>query len=245
MRTTYIAIILIGTLSLTAFNCNISTSSSSRQDDKFKKDVRTVEKFDGIGLGISADVKLTQGSPQNVTIEGNANDLEKIITEIDGSTLKIRSKPGSWHMNKVTVYITMESVKNLHISGSGSVIAQNTISTDNLDLHISGSGSLEISDLKAGSISSHISGSGKIKLSGKSAATQRHEIHISGSGDVLASELLTQNVDVHISGSGNCKINASTKLSARVSGSGDVYYSGKPLIDASVSGSGKIKEMSL
>ena len=243
MRTTYIAIILIGTLSLTAFNCNVSTSSSSRQDDKFKKDVRTVEKFDGIALGISADVKLTQGSPQSITIEGNANDLEKIITETDGSTLKIRAKPGSWHMNKVTVYITMESVKNLHISGSGSVIAQNTISTDNLELHISGSGSLEISDLKAGSISSHISGSGKIKLSGKSA--ERHEIHISGSGDVLANELLTQNVDVHISGSGNCKINASTKLSARVSGSGDVYYSGKPLIDASVSGSGKIKEMSL
>lgn len=242
MRTIYITLfILIGAFSLSAINCNVSTSSSQQDDKTTKKEVRTVEKFDGIGLGISADVKLTQGSPQNVTIEGSAKDLEKIVTELDGSTLKIGTKPGSWHVNKVTIYITMESVKNLQLSGSGSIVAQNAITADNLELHISGSGSLEIADLKAANINSHVSGSGSIKLSGK--GSEKHEVNISGSGDVIANELSTKDVDIHISGSGDCKVNATDKLVARVSGSGDVYYSGKPQIDANVSGSGKIKAL--
>jgi hypothetical protein len=246
MKKFYIILfVLIGTVSLSAINCNISSSYSHQDDGSIKKEVRTVDKFDGIDLATSADIKLTQGSPQSVTLEGRAKDLEKIVTEIKGSNLRIDTKSGSWNVKKITIYITVENINELHISGSGSIVAQNQINTNNLSLHISGSGSLEIGDLKALNINSHISGSGSVKLSGKSAEVKQHEVHISGSGDVVANELQTQTVDVHISGSGGCKVNASDKLVARISGSGCVYYSGKPVIDASVSGSGKVKEMNL
>jgi hypothetical protein len=239
-----ILLVILGTISLSAVNCNVSSSSSQQDDGTQKKEVRTVDKFDGIDLGTSADVKLTQGTPQSVTIEGRARDVEKIITEIDGSNLQIRTQSGSWNMKKVTIYITMEHVKELHVSGSGSIVAQTPINGNNLAFHVSGSGSIEIGNLKAANLSSHISGSGSIKLSGKEE-TKMHEMHISGSGDVNVTELPTQEVTVHISGSGDCRVNASNKLVARVSGSGSVYYSGKPVVDANVSGSGKIKEISM
>lgn len=250
MRTIYIILcVLIATVSLSAINCDYDTSSSksfsrdNKEDKTVKKEERTVEKFNAVGMGISADVKLTQGSPQSLVIEGAVKDLEKIITETDGSTLKIKSKPGSWHVGKVTVYITMEEVKELKISGSGSIVANSAVNTDELYMSVSGSGSINISELTAAILHSHISGSGSIDLAGKGAETKSHDIHISGSGDLSVPELPTQDINVHISGSGNCKVMASNKLTARVSGSGDVYYKGKPVVDAKVSGSGKIKEM--
>ncbi len=245
MKKFYVILLaMIATVSLSAVNCNVTSSSSQQDDGAQKKEVRTVDKFDGIDLGASADIKLTQGTPQSITIEGRAKDVDKIITETDGSNLKIRTKSGSWNMNKVTIYITVENVKELNVSGSGSIVAQTAINGNDLAFHVSGSGSIAMSDLKAVNLSSHISGSGSIKLSGK-GVTKMHEMHISGSGDVTVNELPTEEVSVHISGSGDCKVNASNKLVARVSGSGNVYYSGKPVVDANVSGSGKIKEMNM
>jgi hypothetical protein len=246
MRTIYIVLfVLIATISLSAINCNVNNSSSlSSQDDKtLKKEERKVEKIDAISMGIAADVKLSQGSPQSIVIEGAARDLEKIITETDGSKLKIRTRPGTWHINKVKIYITMENLKELNISGSGSVNAESPINATDLDLSVSGSGNIEISELSVTNLKSHISGSGSIMLSGKNTEVKSHEMHISGSGDIDVAKLPTQEADIHISGSGNCKVMASNKLIARVSGSGNVYYTGKPVIDARVSGSGKIREM--
>lgn len=244
MRTMYIILfVLIGGFSLSAINCKDVTSNySSSRDDKVIQEERKVEKFDGIGLSTSGDVKLVQGTPQKVVVEGAASDVEKIETVVEGSKLKIKTKHGSWHIGKVTYYITMENVKDLSISGSGSIIADNAVSADDLTFGISGSGNILLADLKAvNNVESHISGSGSITVSGKTQA-KKHEIHISGSGDVIASQLQTQDANVHISGSGNCKLAVSNRLEVRVSGSGDVYYSGKPVIDASISGSGKLKE---
>ena len=244
MRTQYIILfVLIGSLSISAINCKDVTSNySSSRNDKVIQEERKVEKFEGIGLSGSGDVKLIQGSPQKVIVEGAAADIEKIETVVEGSKLKIKTKRGSWHIGKLTYYITTENVKDLSISGSGSIIADNSIIADGLALSISGSGNILLADLKAvNEVESHISGSGSITVSGKTQA-KKHEIHISGSGDVFASQLQTQDADVHVSGSGNCKLVVSNRLEVRVSGSGDVYYSGKPIIDASISGSGKLKE---
>jgi len=244
MRTAYILLFaLIGSVSLSAINCkDLTINYSSSRDDKVIQEERKVGTFDGIGLSTSGDVKLIQGSPQKVVLEGAPSDLEKIETEVDGSKLKIKTKHGSWHIGKVTYYITMENIKELSISGSGSIIADNAVSVHDVSLSISGSGNILLADVKtANNIESHISGSGSITVSGNTQA-KKHEIHISGSGDVIASKLQAEAADVHISGSGNCKLAVSGRLEVRVSGSGDVYYSGKPVVDASISGSGKLKE---
>jgi len=237
-------LVIIGTLSISATNCIISPSTSSKDDKDVKKEVRTVEKFTGIDLSVSADVKLSQGTSQKVEIEASTSDLEKIITEKEGSKLVIKTKPGTWHVGRVIVYVTMEQINDLSISGSGSINNETPIVANKLRLDISGSGSILISDLKAEEISSEVSGSGSIKLSGKEQVSM-HKMEVSGSGDIYVNELKTADVNVNISGSGTCKVFATEKLRVDVSGSGDVYYVGKPVINADVSGSGKVKELKM
>lgn len=238
------SIILAVLFITTASNCNTySAENDNSGSQENKKEVRNVDKFSAIGLSVSADVYVTQGTPQRVEIEGAASDLEKIVTEVDGSKLKIKTQPGSWHVGKVKVYITVENINSLSVSGSGSLYVEKSLETSELNLSVSGSGSVDIKNLKANSIESAISGSGEIRLSGSGKTVDSHRIAISGSGDLFAESLETRDAEVHVSGSGECKLFVSGKLQASVSGSGDVYYKGEAVVKAHVSGSGKVRKM--
>ncbi|MDP4209430.1 MAG: head GIN domain-containing protein [Bacteroidota bacterium] len=219
-------------------NCSISSSST---DKNLKKEERSLNTFDGIDLGVSADVRLTQGE-QKLTLEGAASDLEKIITKLNGSKLIIKTRPGTWHIGKITIYISMEEVKNLEISGSGSINAESSIETSDLKLNIAGSGSIKIAELKASGVKSEIAGSGSIHLSGKESIESLN-IEIAGSGDILTENLSTKNAKIEIAGSGSCKVYVTEKLDVQIAGSGDVYYKGRPAINSSTAGSGKLKSL--
>jgi hypothetical protein len=239
---TPVFIVFLATITL--FGCNIQYSTKHCNDKTIKKEERTLGVFTGLELGIAADVQLVQGTPQRVEIEGCTCDLEKIVTRIEGSALSIETEHDffSGHSGKVTVYITMENMNKLSISGSGSIKSQTPISCTDLSLDIAGSGSINIHDLKVADLHSSIAGSGDISLSG-SGKVEKHKIDIAGSGDVKANKLLTAIAEVDIAGSGSCYINVSDKLEASIAGSGDVYYSGKPSVNASVAGSGKVKSL--
>ncbi|HEX2936805.1 MAG TPA: head GIN domain-containing protein [Bacteroidales bacterium] len=240
----FTSIILAVLFITTASNCNTYSADnnySGSQDSK--REVRNVDKFSAIGLSVSADVYVTQGSPQKVELEGAASDLEKIVTEVDGNKLKIKTQPGTWHVGKVKAYITVENINSLSVSGSGSLFIEKSLETDELNLAVSGSGSIDVKNLKANSIESAISGSGEIRLSGGGKVVESQRIAISGSGDLYAESLETRDAEVHVSGSGECKLFVSGKLDASVSGSGDVYYKGEAVVKAHVSGSGKVRKM--
>lgn len=213
-----------------------------------KTENRKVDSFESISLSISAKVYVVQENNTSVKIKASADDLEEIITEVDGSTLKIkRKKTKSWGWNnynfkKVEVYISTPNVEDLRISGSGNIIAKSAIKSGSVDYSISGSGNIIVDDLAAKSVDCHISGSGDIKLEGN--VDDELEIHISGSGDVEADHLRAKDVDIHISGSGDCRVYATDRLQARVAGSGDIYYRGKPdYVNSKAAGSGKIRSI--
>ncbi|RUT73505.1 head GIN domain-containing protein [Ancylomarina longa] len=213
-----------------------------------KTENRNVGSFESISLSIHAKVYLNQGNSTSLKIKGNADDLEKILTETDGSTLKIKRKKASWGWNKsfkrIEVYITTPTVRNLTISGSGNIITQTPIHTDDAEYVISGSGKLIVDDLHAKSVNCTISGSGDINLKGN--GVEDVEINISGSGNVNAANLEAENVSIRVSGSGDCKVFASKSLNAKVAGSGDIYYRGKPeKLETKSLGSGSIKSVGM
>lgn len=209
---------------------------------------RKTDSFKSISLSISAKVYLSQANTTSVKIKAYDKDLNKIITEVEGSTLKIkRKKNKSWGWNtpsfrKVEVYISTPNVENLKISGSGNIIAQTSINSGNVAYTISGSGNIIINKLNAENVNCSISGSGDVRLKGE--CEDKFEIRISGSGDVEASHFMAKKADIRISGSGDCEIYTSNKITARVAGSGDIYYRGKPeYVDCKSAGSGSIKSV--
>lgn len=207
-----------------------------------KKETREVSSFSSLELAISANVYLRQGASQKLELQGDAEDLEKIITEVSGSSLKIKTRSGSWNLGRIDVYLTMQDIEALKISGSGSIKSETPVKSNNLELVISGSGNINIDDLAVQSISSVISGSGNINYSGSSEAGNS-KLVVTGSGNINAEGLSSKDVSVTITGSGDAKVNGSSSINVQITGSGSVYYKGQGVIDAKVTGSGRVKKI--
>lgn len=206
----------------------------------------TVDSFDKITMRIGGTVYVTQGNMDEVMIEGDREDMEEVSIEVRGGELVIESRRRSswrfWENNntRLDVYVTVKELSEVTVSGSGDIVGQNTIETNDFRARVSGSGDIEMA-LDARNISTGISGSGNIELSG---SARSGSLSISGSGKLLAENLKVDDFEVSISGSGRGSIMVYGELDVRISGSGSVYYSGEPTaINTRISGSGKVRRI--
>ena len=198
---------------------------------------RRLNPFHSISMGISADLFFSVGFPQDFRIIGDDNILEVIKTTVKSNgTLDIYSRRNLRPTSRIKIFISMFDAEAFTLSGSGTMLGQNSFSVDDLTLFVSGSGSMEM-DVSANQITSTISGSGDIRLSG---STITHDIKISGSGTLSALDLDSRNCDVLISGSGEGYIFVQDFLTVNISGSGNVNYMGSPVISSNISGSGQV-----
>jgi hypothetical protein len=204
-----------------------------------KEEVRKLDAFSGIGISISADVYYTPGNAHEIKIEGDAKDIDDLITEVKNGFLQVKY-PSSWRTrhSKLTIYITSKDLDAVKISGSAKFEAGEPITTDEMDLAMSGSGGILFEKLNADEVDVSISGSGSIELLDGNA--DELDVRISGSGKLNAEAFEVNEFSASISGSGSIRITAKEELEARISGSGKVYYHGTPRVNSSSSGSGKV-----
>ena len=203
---------------------------------------RSTGDYDAVAISGWFDVDLVDGNEGDVSLKGEENLLEHIITEVKDGKLVIKVekginlKPSTWKEG-IHITVPVESINAVSLSGSGDIVGKKTIKTTSFNTSMSGSGDITL-DLDASSISASMSGSGDINLSG---STTDLNVTISGSGDIKAYELEADNVDANVSGSADIKVTANERLKARVSGSGDIHYKGNPeKVDTKTSGSGDI-----
>ncbi len=196
-----------------------------------------VSDFTGVSLAISGEVILKQGNQTSVVVKGQQNIIDNIETDVFGQTWKIRFDKNVRNHKNVVIYITMPTLTEAYVSGSGKMESKGAFSNlKDLDIAVSGSGKLSL-DVDANAIESAISGSGDIHLAGNS---HEMEVQISGSGELEGFNMNTKNCDIRISGSGECEVSVSDNLEVRVSGSGDVFYKGDPRVRSKISGSGDV-----
>jgi len=205
------------------------------------EEVRPINGFESVNFNISGVLYLEQGDSFLVKIVGEQKEVENITTEIRNKTLVIKTKKGLKSMKNIKMYVTMPVVKNINISGSGDIIADRIVSSEDIKLNISGSGSISFNDLTTENINLLISGSGSITIKGETKDFLK--LSITGSGSVSAEEFLAKSVNVNITGSGNAKVNAQDNLTTNIVGSGDVYYVGNPIVNAKSTGSGSTKQL--
>jgi hypothetical protein len=205
---------------------------------------RSTSDYEAIAVSGWFDVDLVEGEEGKLTIEGESNLLEYIVTEVKNGKLVLKTekgvnlKPSNWNSG-IRITVPVESVNSISLSGSGDIVGKKTIKTDQLSTAMSGSGDITL-DVEASSVDASMSGSGDITFSGR---TSDFEATISGSGDIKAFELEADNVNATVSGSADIKVTANKMLKARVSGSGDITYKGNPeKLDTKTSGSGDISK---
>lgn len=192
--------------------------------------------FERISLGISADVIVKHGDSQSISVRGQQNIIDNLLTQIEDKTWRIRFDRPIRRSQGLKILITLPHLSGARVSGSGSIESEDTWQAISFYSGISGSGNLQL-NVQAEDLTSKVSGSGNINLGGSS---KEYYIQISGSGNVRATELTAENCQVRISGSGDARVGVKESLEVRISGSGDVIYSGRPKVSSKISGSGSL-----
>ncbi len=205
---------------------------------------RSTGDYDRIAVSGWFDVDLVSGNEGDITLQGDENLLEYIITEVKDGKLVIKTEKGvnlkssSWK-SEIRITVPVQSISSVSMSGSGDIVGKTKIKSDNFSTAMSGSGDITL-DIDSSTISASMSGSGDITLSG---TTKDFDATVSGSGDIEAYNLEADNVSATVSGSADIQVTAKKSIKARVSGSGDISYRGNPeKVDTKTSGSGDISK---
>lgn len=234
--------ILIISLTILSFSsCKKGGVFCHKGNGEIKTESRELTGFSSIDLNTSANIYYTQADEYSVIIECSENILEIIETRVSGTELDIDIKSNACLINNnpIDIYISTPDIRKFSISGSGDIIAEGLITTNDLDISINGSGDITIDSLKTEDISATISGSGNMNISGVDTASYQ-DVKISGSGNIKALGFPVKHSKIKISGSGDCKVNAIETLDVKITGSGNVIYKGNPIIDTDISGSGSL-----
>jgi Putative auto-transporter adhesin, head GIN domain len=179
---------------------------------------REITECNGIKVLSIGNIYLTQDNTQKIRVEADDNIIDYVTTKEQNGILLVGLKNGSYSDVTLNVYVSLKTIKNLSIEGSGSIISQNSISTDLL--------------------SSVIDGSGNINIKGQS--NYLYGV-INGSGNINAEKLTTIKCDAVVNGSGICTLNVTDELNAAINGSGTIIIYGNPVnVNSSITGSGSI-----
>ncbi|WP_425075596.1 head GIN domain-containing protein [Psychroserpens sp. S379A] len=205
------------------------------------KTTRTTSDYDGIKCAGSFDYVLVSGTEGNITLEGESNLLEYIVTEVKDNQLIIKTKknislkPSNNKTIKVT--IPFKDISSVALAGSGDLWTEDVINSTNFEVALAGSGDIVL-DLNASNTEGKVAGSGDLTLKGN---TNKLEAKVAGSGDFHGFNLQSNHTEVSVAGSGDAEVVSNESLKARVAGSGDIEYRGNPKTeDTKVSGSGSI-----
>ncbi|WP_299215673.1 head GIN domain-containing protein [uncultured Dokdonia sp.] len=201
---------------------------------------RSVGSYDEVNVGGSFDVELVAGKEGTITIEGDSNLMEYIVTEVRGNALKIKveNNKNIRATKKIKITVPFQDLDEVSLAGSGNMWNKDVIKTTNFRTSVAGSGDLTLK-VDADSVDASVAGSGDLTLTGNSRDL---DVSVAGSGEVHAKDLKADNAVVSVAGSGDISVYCSKSIRARVSGSGDIDYYGNPdKQDTKVSGSGKIK----
>ena len=203
-------------------------------------EMRDAGEFNSVDLRVAADVIIYEDDANSILIEADRNLMQYIATDMAGRTLYLQSRKNiRQSSNRITIYIGMPQVKELRVSGSGTITAEDILESDELLLGINGSGSITTT-VNTDRLRSEISGSGNLLVDG---TAPMHKIEVKGSGKVKARNLDNDICEVKVMGSGNSYVRVKTALNAEIAGSGDIYISGSPRINATVNGTGRIIEL--
>ena len=202
---------------------------------------RKLSSFSKLDVGGPFEVTIEKGSEESVKITAEGVPLNKIITEVKGSTLEIYLERGDYRNNiKAKIYLTYKSLDAIDKSGSGNLVCNSDLAANDFDLGLSGSGNVSTKTIKAQHVKIRKSGSGNIKVTG--LETDNADLSLSGSGDLEISNGYAKNQSVHISGSGNVRAHGvkSNECAASISGSGSIDVSVSQMLEGIISGSGNI-----
>ncbi|HVL78268.1 MAG TPA: head GIN domain-containing protein [Sphingomicrobium sp.] len=204
----------------------------------------TVGSFDRIEVAGPYEVEVRTGADPSVRAEGPEQRIERMIVEVRGDELRIRSERQkgldfSWGSgDKVRVLVTVPALREAAIAGSGG-IRIDSVRGDRFNGRIAGSGDLRVDSVDVADLSIGVAGSGEAAVRQGRARSVKYAI--SGSGDIDSRGVQAETAQISIAGSGNVAGHASATANVKIAGSGDVEITGGARCSVSKQGSGNVR----
>ena len=113
--------------------------SSSLLEAASVREKRNVRGFSRISYAVAGNLTIRIGPEFSVVLEGNDDDVDKVLTEVSGDRLIIKHETFRFRFSdmndRVDVYITLPELEGLGVSGSGRAeIVDDLADVDDLSL---------------------------------------------------------------------------------------------------------------
>ncbi len=182
---------------------------------------RTVPAFHGIDLAGVLTVEVTSGKPASVTILGDADLVDKVVTTVKDGVLVLNTP--DLHRDRHR--------RNSHLRAV-------VTAPDLRSLAISGTGALKVTGIANDRLAIDVPGTGALKVSGSTGALS---VRLGGTGEVTGKDLAAKDLVVDIDGTGSARLNATRSVDARITGTGSLDVHGHPSqVKKTVTGLGSV-----
>lgn len=213
----------------------VTTSAEAQWGSRVKGDgdvvteSRNVGDYDEIEVSHIFKVTLVRGSEGTLTLEGEENLLDYVVTRVSGDRLKITVEKGvqlepSKRSDGILVRVPVKDLDRVEVSGAADLTSNETFDFPRMRLECSGAGEIRMA-MRSEDIQISASGASDIRLKGRA---ERLEIEASGASNVRAFDLQAEEVDAGVSGASDVRVHATERLEANASGAGSIRYKGDP-----------------
>lgn len=217
--------------------CGIGSGGNTIGTGPLVDDERMLTAFTEIDNETAADLTITRGQTQRVTVNAQADVQPILRTEVKGGRLTIASDKNFDGNAGTNIVITVPELERFVNDGSGNASIAG-FDGGKLEIETGGSGDLEVRESEYGDVQLAVDGSGDVRLGGRGGDL---DVEIDGSGDLDAYDWSADDVKVRSKGSGDVRVRADDKLEVKLSGSGNVYYRGNPNLQLDDDGSGEVR----
>ncbi|MBK8228080.1 MAG: DUF2807 domain-containing protein [Flavobacteriales bacterium] len=204
---------------------------------------RAVPAFSSIEIDDRIDLVLGSRATGSVAVEGGANLIGQVVTEVKDGTLRIRNDMRCrWVRSfkpRITVHAPVEGICRITLRGTGDISCADTLRCAALLLEqwgAEGTAALKV-DVDRLDIALH-TGAGDALITG---ACNEANLYSGIMAPIDASGLRASTVRVNNSSVANVRCWAVNELDAQVRSVGDVFYKGDPAsIQSVITGSGRL-----
>jgi len=232
-------ITILVALLLLSFPLQQINAQKTQGNGRVTTETRSVGSFHSINIEGACDLIISSGNSSRIKLETDENLHDLVKTEVSNGYLTVSDDNKIKKSTRMRLYVSMEELRSLHISGASSITCEDQLSADEMNVHVSGAadGNLKVD---ASCLKVQCSGAANLTLSGRSGCAK---YQISGAGEIKGFNLRTDDVEMRVSGTGNAELAVSESLEVEVSGMANIKYKGSPEVTRNMRGMGSIKRV--
>jgi len=230
-----ILLLLLAPLSLVSCEKEVISGSGS-----IITQTRNIAPFHSVETHYDISANIVYGTAQDLKVNGYANLLDILETEVENGILKLRynKRYNKVKNGNVVATIVVPVLTQVTTHGSGNISVSHITNATSFTAQIHGSGNIWIDHMLSPNVVANVHGSGDIHIA--TSQFQNVTFRIYGSGDVDARDSQVKDAVASVYGSGDIFVRVSDNLDATIHGSGNVNYWGNPVIQSSLHGSGRV-----